>query len=198
MKLQQKSFFKEARKSTLRWWVEKQFVYGGSLNYRKVERPFDSKKLVHVVLKARLGKAIWFTRSEKSIAQLLKQAAFRYNLKVKSFSIQKDHIHLLVYPKSFLSPLKARKNFQNFLRFFSAEMGRKYKRIMRILGLHQTRNLWVSRPVTRLVSWGKKSLKAILKYIQKNTLEALGFIEYSSRNHKINQFLKKFSGEWLV
>ena len=47
----QLSFYKDPRKGTKIWWIKKQTTYGGSFDYRKVERPFDSKKLVHVVLK---------------------------------------------------------------------------------------------------------------------------------------------------
>lgn len=180
MAAKQRSFFKPVRTQTLRWWVENQQVYGGALNYRKVQRPFDSKKLVHVVFKATLGPAVWFTQSERSTARLVMQIAHRYAIKIKSLSVQKDHIHVLLYPESSTHPRKAKANFQKFLRLFSAEIARKFKRIFKKLGLQAPKSIWTYRPFTRLVSWGKKSLNSILKYIEKNTLEALGFVEYSS------------------
>lgn len=192
----QTSLFKPARSKTLRWWVENQLVYGGALNYRKVQRPFDSKKLVHVVFKARLGKSTWFTKSERSIVQLLETSACRYQQKIKKFSIQKDHIHLLVYPAGAFHPVQAKENFQNFLRFVSCEMGRRHKGLMKRLGLKSSRSLWLHRPFTRLVSWGRKSLLAAIKYIEKNTLEIMGLIEYTPRKHQLARFLKKFSQEW--
>jgi|GEM_PF-1450860 REP element-mobilizing transposase RayT len=198
MSAKQSSFFKPARTQTLRWWIENQQVYGGALNYRKVQRPFDSKKLAHVVFKASLGQSVWFTKSEKSITKLMKQIALRYSIKIKSYSVQKDHIHLLLYPESSTQPRQAKLNFQKFLRLFSAEMGRKYKKIFRKLGIQAPKSIWAYRPFTRLVSWGKKSLNAILKYIEKNTLEALGFVQYSIRNHRLDLFLKKLSEECRV
>jgi hypothetical protein len=46
---QQLSLFKPPRKNTKLWWITEQHSYGGSMNYRKVARPFDSKKLTHAV-----------------------------------------------------------------------------------------------------------------------------------------------------
>ncbi len=151
-----------------------------------------------MVFKATLGQGVWFTKSERSIVRLMKQIAQRYAIKIKSFSVQKDHIHVLVYPESSAHPRRAKENFQNFLRLFSGQMGRKYKMIFKRLGIQAPKSIWTYRPFTRLVSWGKKSLNSILKYIEKNTLEALGFVQYLNRNHRLDLFLKKFSQEWRV
>ena len=197
----QVSLFKKPKSNTKKWWVEEQNVYGGDLNYRKTSRPFDSKKLIHVVFKANLGKAIYFTRSQKSILELIKSSLYRYNLKLKSFSIQRDHIHLLCYSSSQVSPMKAQEEFKNFLRFFSSEMGRKYKMIFKRFGFtsiekgsdKKLKSLWAKRPFTRLVSWGKKSLLKVVEYIEKNTLEEQGLVEYTPRDHALNRFLKKWA-----
>ncbi|HPI40395.1 MAG TPA: transposase [Pseudobdellovibrionaceae bacterium] len=189
--MKQLSFIKDPRNDTKLWWIQKQKNYGGSLNYRKVERPFDSKQLVHVVFKAKLGDGIWFTRSSKSIQTLLIQVANKYDLKIKEKSINKDHIHILVWTK-------VRQNLIQFLRLFAAEMGRKYKEIFKRFGINKTKNLWMARPFTRLVNWGKRSVDVITKYIQKNTHEALGFIEYKPRKHRLNVFLKKWQEQSLV
>lgn len=186
------SLFKPTRHNTKKSWIEKQSVYGGSLDYRKCKRPFSSKKLTHVVFKAKLGKSIWFTRSQKSIAELLKYSCARYNLKLKAFSIQKDHVHVLCFPLQTNSRL-AQENFKNFLRFFACEMGRKYKQIFIRFGLNKNENLWVKRPFTRLISWGKGSLEKILNYIEKNELEALGFVDYTPRKHQLNRFLQHWA-----
>ena len=53
--------------------------------------------------------------------------------------------------------------------------------------------IWQQRPFTRLVSWGTKSLKAILGYIQKNELEVTGQQSYEPRNHALNKFLDQWS-----
>jgi REP element-mobilizing transposase RayT len=186
----QQSFFKETRKETKKWWVEEQHCYGGSLDYRKCARPVDSKSLMHTVFKAELGYGIWFTRSQRSIEKLLKESAYRYDIKIKAFSIQKNHIHVLTYHGKTGNHVEAKENFANFLRYFAAEMGRKYKKIFQQFGGSSGISLWAHRPFTRIVKWGTKSLNAVVNYIKKNTLEALGVIEYSPRRHKLNQFLQ--------
>lgn len=178
----QLSLIKKPRKNTKLWWIEEKKVYGGSLNYRKIKRPFDERKLNHVVFKARLGPGIWFTKSQRSISKLLGSSAQRYGIRLKSFAINRDHIHVLIWGGD-------QKINGNFLRFFSAEMGRKYGRIFDRFGLSKRRNLWLQRPFSRQVSWGKKSLAKIEKYIQKNRDEGLGFIKYTPRKHRLSIFM---------
>src|SRR4051812_14464359 len=122
MVIKQLQLIKDPRKNTKLWWIEKQHTYGGSLNYRKVKRPFDSKKLTHTVFKANLGTAIWFTRSQQSIQKLVRSIAERYDVRIKDLAINKDHIHIVFYTKH-------RENQINFLRLLAAELGRKYKAI---------------------------------------------------------------------
>ncbi len=122
--MKQLSLFKDPRRNTKLWWIRKQKNYGGSLNYRKVERPFDSKQLVHVVFKAQIGQQTWLTRSSKSIQNLIDTVAKKYDVKIKEKSINRDHIHLLIWTNE-------RENLIKFLRLFSAEMGRKYKEIFK-------------------------------------------------------------------
>lgn len=181
----QLSLINDPRKNTKLWWVVKQSVYGGSLNYRKVRRPFDRKKLTHAVFKAQVGSALSFTKFEPRIRSILSSAAARYGLGLKSVAIQADHVHVLFYTKSPEAQVR-------FLRFFSAELGRRYARLKRTLG-YPRRPLWVARPFTRLVSWGRRSLKIVRKYIERNRLEALGFIKYKPRRHRLNAFLEQWA-----
>lgn len=181
----QLSLLKDPRKDTKLWWIKRQHNYGGSMNYRKVPRPFDSRKLTHAVFKAKLGSALWFTRSQRSITRLLNGVAARYGVKIKDVAINKDHIHILFYTNR--RPAQIR-----FLRLFAAEMGRKYTRIRRKAGMNQPPPLWVVCPFTRLVAWGKKSLQRVLAYLEKNRDEAIGFIVYQPRQHALTQFLLKW------
>lgn len=181
----QLNLIKEPRRDTKLWWIRQGSNYGGSLNYRKVERPFDSKKAVHVVFKAQVGQGIWLSKSQKSIANLIRLTANRYSIRIHHFAINKDHIHLLV-------TAKVREDLLCFLRLFSAEMGRKYKEIWQRFGLRKSHSLWLHRPFTRLVSRGKKSFLNVKKYIEQNRQEALGFISYQPRNHQLSKFLARW------
>ena len=162
----------------------KQSVYGGSLNYRKVKRPFDKKKLTHVVLKAKLGKSLWLTRFEKKTRDVIEAGALRYGVKIRDIAINRDHIHILFYTKS-------RESQTLFLRLVSADMGRMYKAFKKTLRLPKS-PLWSARPFTRLVSWGRKSLVRIQRYIRQNRDEVLGFVEYKPRRHALSSFLAKW------
>lgn len=180
----QLSLLKNPRRNTKLWWIVKQTTYGGSLNYRKVPRPFDRKKLVHVVLKARLGRALWFTRFSRIHREIIENAADRYNVTLKDLAIHHDHFHLLYSAKS-------RELNVQFLRFLSAEIGRQHARLRRQIGL-KSQKLWVQRPFSRLVSWGRRSVQSVLNYIHRNRQEALGFVEYTPRNHRFGHFLAQW------
>lgn len=181
----QLSLIKDPRKNTKLWWIVKQSVYGGSLNYRKVRRPFSRKKITHAVFKAQLGTALHFTKFESRVRAILKGAADRYGIRVKTLAIQNDHIHILFFTKSHEAQTR-------FLRFFSAELGRRYARLRRRLG-YAKKSLWVARPFTRLVSWAKKSVTTVQSYIKRNRLEAMGFLKYKTRTHRLNGFLKQWA-----
>ncbi len=178
---------KDPRQNTKLWWIVKRTNYGGSMNYRKVRRPFDSKMLTHAVFKARLGRSVRFSKFEGTVREILVTAAGRYGVRINDSAIHHDHIHLLFYTKT-------RESQVRFLRFFSAEMGRRYARLYRRMGW-AAKPLWVARPFSRLVSWGKKSLRHIKNYIRRNRFEALGFIPYRPRNHSIGRFLARWAGQ---
>lgn len=183
----QLNLIKDPRQKTKLWWIVKQGVYGGSLNYRKVRRPFDSKKLSHTVFKAALGRAVWFTRFEGTVREIIKQTAKRYGVRIKDIAVNRDHIHVLFYTAS-------RESQTRFLRYISAELGRRYARLRARAGFRQ-HPLWVSRPFSRLVSWGRRSLQQVRAYIQRNRDEVLGFVEYKPRKHALAKFLNAWSAQ---
>lgn len=181
----QLKLIKDPRKGTKLWWIQKQYVYGGSLSYRKVPRPFDSKKLCHTVFKADLMPNLGFSRFARSVRPIIIKSARRYGIQIHDMALQENHIHLLSYTKS-------RKGQLAFNRFLSAELGRFYARLRRRLG-YSARTLWIERPFSRLVSWGRRSLSQIKNYIRRNRLEAIGFVKWQPRNHRLSEFLAIWS-----
>lgn len=180
----QYSLFKATRKNTKLWWIREAHCYGGAMNYRKVPRPFDSKKLSHVVFKASVGKSLRFTRSVRSITKLLRASASRYSIKLDRVAINHDHIHVL-------HSTRKKRDQTRFLRYFAAQMGRKYKILREHYGIN-AKGLWVHRPFTRLVSWSKRTLENVRAYIDKNRDEAMGFLAYEVREHRLTEFLHKW------
>lgn len=114
VRAKQLSLLKDPRKNTKLWWIQKHHVYGGSLNYRKVARPFDSKKLNHVVFKADLGVALGFNRFEKAVREIIQKCAARYGVRVHELAVNVDHLHILTFSKS-------RESQTRFLRLVAAE-----------------------------------------------------------------------------
>lgn len=182
----QLSFLKDPRRRSKLWWIVKQGVYGGSLNYRKVRRPFDKKKMTHAVFKADLGRAMGFHKFERNIFRILKNSAHCYGIRLRSedIAIHPDHLHVVFYTKTREAQLR-------FLRLVSAEIGRKYYVLRKKLG-HARKPLWRHRPFTRLVSFGRRSLSSLRNYVLRNRLETLGFIAYQPRQHRLNQFLDQW------
>lgn len=185
-KPKQLSLLKDPRKNTKLWWIVKQTTYGGSMNYRKVKRPFDSKKLTHSVFKASLGKDNGFHRHQKVVREVLYRVARKYGVRLVDLAIHYNHIHIL-----FGTKLKEAQVC--FLRLVAAELGRKFKNHLgRASG-----SLWVNRPFTRLVSWGRKSLERVRKYIERNRHEVLGFVPYTPRKHRLVAFLRAWENQAL-
>lgn len=183
----QLSLIKDPRIQTKLWWVVKRSTYGGSMNYRKVKRPFDSRMLTHAVFKGDVTEAVRFSKFGPTITQIILHSAKRYGIKIKDSAIHHDHIHLLFYTRS-------REAYSRFLRFFSAEMGRRYARLYKRMRF-RPKPLWKARPFTRLVSWGKKSLIRVRHYIRRNRWEALGFIKYQPRRHSLTSFLRNWEAQ---
>jgi REP element-mobilizing transposase RayT len=188
-KAKQLSLLKDPRINTKLWWIVKQSTYGGSLNYRKVKRPFDSKKLTHAVFKARLGKANGFARQQQAVREILLNTAKKYGVRIKDLAIHHDHLHVLFYTK-------LRESQVCFLRLAAAELGRKFKAAKDHLG-RTDGSLWAHRPFTRLVGWGRKSLDRVRRYIERNRNEVLGFIHYTPRKHKLTAFLTEWEKQTL-
>jgi len=184
-KAKQLSLIKDPRKNTKLWWITKQGVYGGAIDYRKVRRPFDSSKLTHAVFKAALGNNFRFTKFQGKMRDVIAHVADRYGVRVREVAVNHDHLHVLFYTKS-------REAQARFFRLLGAEIGRWYKALRRKFGL-APKVLWVNRPFTRLVSWGRKSLQRVVDYIQKNHREAMGFVAYQPRRHALNKFLSGWS-----
>lgn len=184
----QLSLIKDPRKDSKLWWIVKQGMYGGDMNYRKLRRPFDSKKLTHSVFKSRPGYPLKFTAFKKTVREVLALSCARYGIKLKDSAINHDHIHILFYTNS-------REAQVRFLRFFAAELGRRFAALRKKLGYGRI-SLWKKRPFTRLVSWGKRSLQIVQNYIRRNRDEAMGFTEYKPRNHALNAFLQKWQAQF--
>ena len=138
-------------------------------------RDFKLKCAHHVVFKChyRVFSQVQIRQMADSI--LLKYGEY-FRVKIYHRAIVGDHIHLLVLPKS-------SSGLHGFLRVVTGQLGMRLKR----LGITpKGKSLWVFRPWSRVLSWGRDVTTAI-HYIALNYLEGQGKLR---RTHKQDELKK--------
>ena len=173
MVMKQLGLFKEQKRE-----VE----FGGSLleGKRKGPRPFSRKKAMHVTFRrSDFYSTLSFFGKKSKIHSLVNSLANKHGIRIYDFSINSNHIHLLLK-----SPAKLL--FQRFLSECSINIvwlmtgTRKGKRLLA--------PFWESRPWSRIVEWGR-AFFALKAYVFRNRLEASGIIPYD-RNINTSQALE--------
>ena len=155
--------------------------FGGALlrGRRKSQRPLSHKHPIHLVLRSDKAKGLAsFFRFRKSIERLITKQAGKFGVRIYQQAIQSNHIH-------FVLKIQNREHYRYFI---SALTGSIALRVCRGAGLKkQDRTFWLSRPFTRIVSWGR-DFQGVLNYLTQNTLEALGLVEYKPRKNYYAKF----------
>ncbi len=169
------------------------FSHGGELRKKKNgrgPRPISAKEPMHVVFKVAPfqlhNKSLRAPKSFKLIREIIEKYAFHFSVKIEQFSVQNDHIHLLIRTSR-------RKHYHHFFRVVPGQIAQRFEKAGLLNGaqgnekltakvnLNQrvtdTPKLWKYRPFSRVVK-GWKSYKIIRNYIQLNEKEALGVIKY--------------------
>jgi REP element-mobilizing transposase RayT len=145
-------------------------AFGGSIKHRKFKRPFNPKKAVHVIFRSRLlsGTRSLLRANRKSWTEsLIKNKTQQHQVKLYHFSVNSNHIHLLLrFPT-----VEAQRSF---LRDFSGSLALKIKKSFQI---SKNIRVWDERPFTKIVS----AFKVIKDYIEKNKNEAVGLWPYQKR-----------------
>ena len=151
--MKQQAFFSHLSKSC-----------GGALNKnkRKQARTISTKQPIHLILKSHKKIVLSDEEQRNAIQICLYNYSTKFNIKLYSWSIQKDHIHILLR-------VFQRDDYKKFIRTFSAMLAREFGK-----------GLWVLSPFTRLVEWGR-DFKNVVAYIQQNEGEVQGLRTYKSR-----------------
>ncbi|MBY0384815.1 transposase [bacterium] len=136
--------------------------FGGALikGRRKTERVLDSRKPIHLVLKSK--SSLMLFKQKKNLQTVLKKQAKAFGIKIYSESIQSDHWHLCL-------KITNRRLYRGFIRSLTGIIARK-------LG----KGLWLLRPYTRIVEWGKDFWN-VLDYLLLNHCEVNGIVPYAVR-----------------
>lgn len=131
---------------------------------------------LHVVFKAdaRMVKSGLRTyRRYFIILRCLQKFAAHFHVKVEQFSIQYDHIHLLLR-------FSRRSDALNFFRVLAGQIAQNFlcRNLMTVTDTPEKLiRLWRERPFTRVVL-GTKAYRTAQEYVRLNELEALGLIPH--------------------
>jgi hypothetical protein len=173
----QLDMFKESKKKKLRDHSGR-VEHGGEVRkgVRKLRRPFDPKRPLHLVVRSSRAKGTWSMR-QFSKAPLIKALAYRLaernQIKIYEYANAGNHLHLLLKAKT-------REGFKKFLRTLTAIVARI------VTGAKKGNpvgKFWDELAYTRLVNWGRHFFRGRY-YVIQNRLEAAGVIPYQDRKKK--------------
>lgn len=161
---QQTSFFKKQNLS-----------FGGSLlkkGHASGPRPISSKHYLHVVLKSDVAvlsnnEDLRLTKRRSAVETIIKNKADTFGIRLHNIAIASNHIHLLI-------SFKSRPKYFNWIRRITGLIARLMLKAEK--GKPSQKSFWTYRPFTRVVFWGK-DYQGVYKYVQKNILEAMGFVD---------------------
>lgn len=140
--------------------------HGGTLRLRKrkLARPLDRKKPLHIVMKSSHAKGASSLLSAKhrlEVAQIVKTAARRFRVKVHHFENVGSHLHLV-------ASFSRKEGVQSFLRSVPALVARLVTRARR--GHPFGQRFWDHLVFTRVVS-GRRDFAQLANYMRKNEIE---------------------------
>jgi len=140
--------------------------HGGSLaqGRRKLTRPLDPKRPVHLVLKssAARGKLSLLGANNKlAVEDILRRWARYFGVTIHSFENMGNHLHIVArFPR--------RGNFQKFLKTICAQIAKHATGARK--GRPFGRRFWDSPAFTRVIT-GRRGWLAITNYFKKNEIE---------------------------
>jgi REP element-mobilizing transposase RayT len=143
---------------------------------RKLARPFDPKRPLHIVLRSSQAKGDWSffrARNEKRVKHLIYQEALRSDVRVYQFANSGNHLHLVLRAKT-------RVGLARFLRAVAGLIARAVTGAKKGVALATSgtrRAFWDALAYSRIVEWGKEFVR-VCDYLTLNELEGLGWWEF--------------------
>jgi REP element-mobilizing transposase RayT len=176
-KRRQLDFFVESKSRKLNDYQARS-EHGGNLRKgrRKLARPFDPKRALHLTLRAERAQGDWsMLRLEKSrpIRTLAWRLARENKVKIHQFANSGNHLHFLLMAQDHAG-------FKRFLRTFTAIVARM------VTGAKKGNpvgRFWGALAWSAIVNWGRHFF-SVRYYIIQNELEAEGLIRYKPRTNR--------------
>lgn len=164
--------------------------FGGSLlkgGHARTARPLSSKDFTHIVLKSNVAQKsvhsdLRMSKKRQLIEAIIKKNTQSFGIRIHKLAIASNHIHLLI-------SFKSRRKYFDWIRritgliarlMLQKERGLSAKNSSTLSVSQKKLSFWSQRPFTRVVKWGR-DYKIVYNYIEKNILEALGFIPHIPR-----------------
>ena len=152
----------------LKFFKKPKLEHGGRINAgkRKIIRPLDSKRALHVVLRSSRARGKWSMlnpQNKNKMLSLLEKTARANGVKVYQFANVGNHLHLVI-------KFRHRDHFKKFLRSFA---GRAAALITGAKKGHGVGKFWDTLAYTRIVEWGRDFI-SLCEYVTKNLFEGQG------------------------
>ena len=118
---------------------------------------------MHVTIRLKRGiPSLRQPRFVRRFRSSLSEACVRHGFRVVHYSIQRDHVHLLM-------KFPSREAYRKFIRGVTGTLARKFGA-----------NLWAQLPFTRLFTW-QSDYWNLKRYMKQNREETLGHRPYKKR-----------------
>src|SRR5258705_1901626 len=169
----QMSFFRQLG------WDAARTEHGGEirLGLRKLSRPIDTRRPMHVVLRSTRARRPWSLRrreSERIVLRMLRRFAGRFGIRLYEFANSGTHLHLLLRAKCRLA-------LQNFLRAFAGVTARLITGARKGYAVGK---FWDFLSYSRIVGWGR-DVRGVRAYVLPNTFESMQLISYRPREQRL-------------
>jgi REP element-mobilizing transposase RayT len=145
--------------------------HGGQtrIGRRKIARPIDPKRPLHLVLRSSKARGAWsmlHPRHARRVDALVRETARKYAVRIERYANVGNHLHVLLLPGS-------RRTFRAFIRELTGRVAALVTGARKLQPLE--RKFWDFLPYTRIVSWGRDR-ENLSKYFIKNLFEAAGLL----------------------
>jgi REP element-mobilizing transposase RayT len=127
---------------------------------RKSKRPLDYKKTTHLVLRLKPLLPPLLNPRDKNLRNGFQKIANKYNIKVYQLVFNHTHLHATIL-------IQNRAAYVGFIKELTSKLVEYFSRTTKI----KFRKIFLNRPFTRIVDWGKGFRKLML-YFKKNEKES--------------------------
>lgn len=133
---------------------------------RKIARPVDPKRLLHLVMRSSKARGQWSMlrpKHRRHVDEFVRKTADKYGVKIYRFANVGNHLHFLIRTPS-------KRAFQSFLRELAGGIAMLVTCARKSHGVD---GFWDALAFTRIVEWGRDHKNVVL-YFVKNLFEAEG------------------------